>query len=342
MRRSSPSPHGHLIGGSDSGAMNAATHRRRRPPRGAGCCLAAALLAAPAGALAEETVCRGSLGAVTVDNLRVPDGATCSLDGTTVKGTAKVETAATLRAANVRVIGNVQGENAARVRVTASRVGGSVQVEQGGGAEVSDTHVDADIQLDANDGATQRLLRNRVGGNVQVVANRGGVEITRNVIDGNLQCKENVPAPTGAGNVVHGSAEDQCSGLAGGTSGDAGPAPAPAPSPDPGDDDGRDDDADDRATVAYAGGALRAARGGRTRIRLACDGGRCAGRTWLAFKGRRLSTKAPFALQPGSRRAAAVRLNRRGQRIAKRGKRVRVVVATAAGTQRFGAKLRRR
>ena len=33
---------------------------------------AAAALAAPTAAHAEETTCRGSIGAVTVDNLRVP------------------------------------------------------------------------------------------------------------------------------------------------------------------------------------------------------------------------------------------------------------------------------
>jgi hypothetical protein len=47
-------------------------------------------------AYAEERVCRGTLGAITVDNLRVPQGATCSLVGTYIKGTVKVEGSATL------------------------------------------------------------------------------------------------------------------------------------------------------------------------------------------------------------------------------------------------------
>jgi hypothetical protein len=34
-----------------------------------------------------------------------------------------------------------------------------------------------------------------------------------NVIGGNLQCKENVPAPVGGGNIVDGSKEDQCARL---------------------------------------------------------------------------------------------------------------------------------
>ena len=37
--------------------------------------------------------------------------------------------------------------------------------------------------------------------------------IEGNVIDGNLQCKENRPAPTGGNNRVGGTKEDQCSSL---------------------------------------------------------------------------------------------------------------------------------
>src|SRR4051812_42107029 len=48
-------------------------------------------MANAASALAEEHACRGTLGAVTLDNVRVPQGATCTLKGTRVKGTRKVE-----------------------------------------------------------------------------------------------------------------------------------------------------------------------------------------------------------------------------------------------------------
>ena len=65
-------------------------------------------LLVPATASAEERVCRGALGAITVDNLRVPQGSSCSLTGTRVQGTVKVERAATLSARGIRVIGNVQ------------------------------------------------------------------------------------------------------------------------------------------------------------------------------------------------------------------------------------------
>ena len=164
-------------------------------------------------AWADETVCKGTIGAVTVDNLRVPDGATCRLEGTHVKGTVKVEVDAILRAFGVRVIGNVQAENARKVVVRdGSRVGGSVQIVQGGAAKVLRTSVNGDILFDDQEGRLA-AKRNRVGGNLQAFKNTGGVKIRANRIDGNLQCKENVPPPTGGDNIVQGTKEDQCATL---------------------------------------------------------------------------------------------------------------------------------
>ena len=168
------------------------------------------LAAFPAVVSAEEYTCRGTLGAVTLDNLRVPQNSSCTLNGTFVKGTIKVERNATLKASCVRVIGNVQAENAHDgVVQKSSRIGGSVQIKQGGSASILSSQINADIQFDAN----SRYLKandNRVGGNIQVMSNSGGVEIFRNSVDSNLQCKENRPAPTGGNNVVQGNKEDQC------------------------------------------------------------------------------------------------------------------------------------
>ena len=50
---------------------------------------------------------------------------------------------------------------------------------------------------------------------MQAFQNRGGVNFTRNRIEGNLQCKENSPPPTGGGNVVQSNKEDQCRRLLG-------------------------------------------------------------------------------------------------------------------------------
>jgi hypothetical protein len=54
-------------------------------------------------AWAEDRACRGTIGDVTVHNLRVPDDETCILDGTLVEGTVKVESDAVLKAYGIRV-----------------------------------------------------------------------------------------------------------------------------------------------------------------------------------------------------------------------------------------------
>jgi hypothetical protein len=168
------------------------------------------MLSAGQVAFAEERTCKTTLGAITVDNLRVPQGKTCTLNGTRVKGTIKVETNATLYAYGVRVIGNVQAEGARSVNVTSNSViGGSVQVKQGGSAKVVSSRINGSIQFDSNKGALA-AKKNKVGADVQAFQNTGGVTIKYNTIDGNLQCKENYPKPTGGGNIVQGNKEDQC------------------------------------------------------------------------------------------------------------------------------------
>jgi hypothetical protein len=167
-------------------------------------------LAVPALLLAEERSCRSEIGGVTVDNVRVPDGANCVLNRTRVKGNIRVGSRAMLNARGVRVGGNVQAENARQVSVTeSSRVGGSVQIKQGGGATVLNSTVQGDIQFDDNR-SPLRTNDNKVGGNVQIVGNQAHVEVFRNSIDGNLQCKENSPRPSGGANRVRGNKEDQC------------------------------------------------------------------------------------------------------------------------------------
>jgi hypothetical protein len=172
-------------------------------------------------AAADERVCRGSIGSETVDDLRVPTGASCQLTGTRVEGNVVVAGDATLVARQVRVDGNVQAEGHRQVDVRDSRVGGSIQVEQGGGAIVARTTVTGDIQYDANARALVSHT-NTVGGNVQIVGNSGKIDVSANTIDGDLQCEENRSAPTGGANRVAGNAEDQCARLTGGT---ASPAP---------------------------------------------------------------------------------------------------------------------
>jgi hypothetical protein len=155
--------------------------------------------------------CTGTLGAVTVDNLDVPPGATCTLNSTRVSGNIKVYRNATLDANAVRVDGNIQTDGAAaRVNVSpGSFVGGSIQIFGSGAADIRGVDIDGDLQFDDNT-RSLNAADNTIGGNLQAFYNTGGLSITGNTIDGNLQCKENVPPPTGENNIVKGSMEDQC------------------------------------------------------------------------------------------------------------------------------------
>lgn len=174
-----------------------------------------ALLVAATTAQAEERVCRGTIGAATVDNLKVPQGASCTLNGTKVKGTIKVENRATLVANKVRINGNVQSEGYKSILVRrGSIVGGSVQLKnglKGGSGRVLNTRVTGDLQYEENFG--KMVARsNKLLANLQAVQNKGGLVISKNRISENLQCKQNNPAPIGGGNTA-GDKEGQCSRL---------------------------------------------------------------------------------------------------------------------------------
>ncbi len=171
-----------------------------------------ALFTAAPNAIAEERVCRGTIGAVALDNIRVPDGARCGLNRTRANGSVVVGTGSTLVANSVSMNGNLQAEGSRSVELRGlSTVGGSVQIVQGGGARIDNGSINGDLLFDSNDRFVQ-AVGNSIGGNLQAFQNTGGVRIAKNVIDGNLQCKANKPAPRGGGNQAS-SKEDQCAKL---------------------------------------------------------------------------------------------------------------------------------
>ena len=172
----------------------------------------AALLMAASVAQAEERVCRGTIGAVTVDNLRVPQGASCTLNGTRVEGTVKVERSARLIANAVRVKGNVQSEGFQAIYLRqGSVVVGSVQLDnglRGGNGQVLNSRINGDLQFFSNS-ARMVARDNTILANFQANQNNGGLVIQNNRIAENLQCQSNNPAPIGSGNTA-GDKEGQC------------------------------------------------------------------------------------------------------------------------------------
>ncbi|MEJ2599445.1 MAG: hypothetical protein P8Z00_14005 [Anaerolineales bacterium] len=182
-------------------------------------------LASSASAPAGDTLCTGSLGAVQVDNLVVPEDAACTLNGTIVGGNLTVRKNATLMAYAVQVSNDVQADDAATVNLyPGSSVGHNLKIVKSGAAEILSVDVDNDLQISENDRAVS-VAGSTIGHNLKAEKNTGGVSINSNHIDGNLQCKDNDPPPTGSGNIVLGNLEGQCA--------DFGAVPTPTPTNTP-------------------------------------------------------------------------------------------------------------
>lgn len=146
---------------------------------------------------ADDRVCRGKIGNVSIDDdIVVPRGAKCTLTRTRVDGNVTVRKGGYLIVRGARIDGDIQANKAKRVAVRAwkgkrSVVDGNIQLKRGTrGGKILDSVIDGDIQLTSNRG--KRFV------------------IKRNVVDGNIQCKSNKPAPRGTKNKVDGNKEGQC------------------------------------------------------------------------------------------------------------------------------------
>lgn len=96
--------------------------------------MAASLLVEPA-AHADDRTCRGSIGTAQVDdNVIVPRGATCTLNGTRVDGNVEVRSGATLIARGVRV-GRQHPAGAGRGRQAAAQLAPAGGRRQPGGGQ---------------------------------------------------------------------------------------------------------------------------------------------------------------------------------------------------------------
>ena len=152
-------------------------------------------------------------GAETLPSLEIPAGETCDLIGTIVEGDLTIATGASLDAyAGAEVKGNITGQGAAAVTLDGAVVGGNIELTGSSSVDIINGTVTGNVQLTGNDGVN--VADTVVEGDLQVLQNTGDVYISTNTVTGNLQCEGNNPAPTGEENVVTGSNEGQCSGLA--------------------------------------------------------------------------------------------------------------------------------
>jgi hypothetical protein len=158
----------------------------------------------------QDETCVESLNAVTVDDLIIPAGTTCTLTGTRVEGYISVMENASLFANGMSVDGNIQAEYSAEIIIRAdSYVGGNIQVKESGSLLIETTKIDGNLEASDNYGE-QIYTKNIIQGNIQAYNNMGGVSIQDNTIMGDLECEGNDPKPRYSGNVVNGDQEGQC------------------------------------------------------------------------------------------------------------------------------------
>lgn len=151
------------------------------------------------------------IGAVMVDNVEVPDGMACQLDGTTVTGSVKALTDATLFVGNgAQVAGSIVGDGAHHVELTGatSRVGGNFEVKKGGSATLASAEVAGTAVFEEMTG-TVSVGGARAGGGMNVTKNTGATTVANNTVIGALQCFDNAPAPVVGGNSAD-ALEGQC------------------------------------------------------------------------------------------------------------------------------------
>lgn len=144
-------------------------------------------------AQSDDLICSGTLNGRTLNrDVKVRNGATCTLVGTRLTGDSdiEVERGGTLIVRNSTVNGDIQGDDGFRaVTVTGSVINGDIELERGGNVLIENVRVNGDISLEGNTGT---------------------VRLTRVTVGGDLECEDNRTAPTGGSNRVNGDREGQC------------------------------------------------------------------------------------------------------------------------------------
>jgi hypothetical protein len=166
---------------------------------------------------ADDFQCVGVLGPIIVDNVIVPSGAECVLDGTQVLGNVKTQPGGNLFMFGATVHGNVQVNAGSTAAASSSRIDGDYQCDGcfsqdlflsplGGNFQVTgaDDHafivasgVAGDVEI-VDSGSVEGLLaveESIIGGNVKFEKNAGSMVIHENEIGGELQIFENNIVP---------------------------------------------------------------------------------------------------------------------------------------------------
>jgi hypothetical protein len=190
--------------------------------------LVALLIAAPA-ATAGDTRCGAPgdpfdptaepevLGPVVVDNVIVPTGTICVLEGTQVRGNVLAQPSSALFIDGANVRGNVEVKEDAHTGAFDSTIGGSYKCDLCFFEDVVESRVGGSVQIvGAQDG--DFVIGNVIGGNVEIVASSAGAFgfiIAGNEVGGSVIFVKNAGPTVIADNAIAGELQIFENGVAG-------------------------------------------------------------------------------------------------------------------------------
>ena len=146
------------------------------------------------------TTCTSVIGG-THDDIIVPPGATCILDGVNVRGNVTVQQDAVFKMFFTQVGGNVQGKNADVIQMQFSTVGGNLKVPNAGHPDYLSAFtllstVDGNAHINNHRNGAILLQSSQFLGNLHVRGNSGssfGEFAVDNFVAGNFDFEENGP-----------------------------------------------------------------------------------------------------------------------------------------------------
>ena len=138
----------------------------------------------------------------------------CTLTNVEIDGDVIVFAGGSLVANDVWIKGNLYTSRADFIDMEHSVIDGNVRLEELVGDETSieSTNIDGDILL-ARNRSRLEIVNNDIHGGMLAIGNTGGVLISGNSFEKNVDCTGNTPAPVGMANRVDVGAVGQCADL---------------------------------------------------------------------------------------------------------------------------------
>lgn len=170
-----------------------------------------ALLVAATPAAADDTQCVGTFTGVA-DNIVVPSGATCILEGAQVNGNALAEPESMLfigPGTNIR--GSVEAKQGAHTGSFQATIGGSYKCDNCFFEDVVESSVGGNVEIQGSDDG-DFIIESEIGGNLQIEESSAGVRgfafvVVGTTIGGDLKFEKNTGPTDISGNTIHGDVQ---------------------------------------------------------------------------------------------------------------------------------------